>query len=141
SLTIPHPVSLVNEHVIHVYRDPYIGCGIGNPVVNALLNQEVISPEFTILDVVYTRGCDCRKIEFHIVVLEIVAPGGDFTTEYFYSTSVFANLIYGCFCLRFVFLVEFNDRYFGLRRKVAHLREAYVWLSYPAFNCIWLHSP
>src|SRR5690606_10060548 len=81
------------------------------------------------------------KIEFHIVVLEIVAPGGDFTTEYFYSTSVFANLIYGCFCLRFVFLVEFNDRYFGLRRKVAHLREAYVWLSYPAFNCIWLHSP
>jgi len=89
-LAMPDPVCLVYEHMIHVYRNPYIGRGIGNPVVNALLNQEVICPVLPILNIVNTRGRDRRKIEFHIVVLEIVTPGSDIAAEYPGCTTVFA---------------------------------------------------
>ncbi len=35
-LAVPYPVSLVYEHVIHMYRDPYITGGVGDLIVNVI---------------------------------------------------------------------------------------------------------
>jgi hypothetical protein len=35
-LAMPHPVSFVYEHVIHMYWNPYIAGGVGDFIVNVI---------------------------------------------------------------------------------------------------------
>ncbi len=91
--TVPHPVGLVHVHVIHMYRNPYIAGGIGNLVVYILFNDKVIGDAVAVTDIVNTGGVDRGKIELHIVVLEIIAPGSDLTGEYLCRITIVANLV------------------------------------------------
>jgi hypothetical protein len=105
-LAMPYPVSLVYEHMIHMYRDPYIAGSVGDLIVNVFFYYKVICFKGTILNIIYTRGINSRKIEFYIVVFIIVSPGYYFATEYLGGIAVVAYLIYRCFFERFVFLAD-----------------------------------
>jgi hypothetical protein len=51
---VPHPVSLLYEHVIHMYWDPYIAGGVGDLIVNVIVYYKVICFKVAILNIVYT---------------------------------------------------------------------------------------
>ena len=75
--SMPYAVTLVDEHMIHVDRDPDVACCVGYLVVDVVVYDEVVGPGITILDIVYSRLCQLRKVEPVVIVLVIVAPVPD----------------------------------------------------------------
>ena len=52
-LAMPHPISLVHKHVVHMYGDPNIIGGVCDLVVDIVLNEKIIGFHVAILDIVY----------------------------------------------------------------------------------------
>ncbi len=90
---MPHPVTLAHEHVVHVYGNPDIAGGIGNLVVNGIIDDEIVGFQVTILDIVYSRGVDWGKVKFHIVILVIITPRANWAAEHLGSLALFVDLI------------------------------------------------
>ena len=55
-LTVPYPVSLIHEHMVHMDRNPHVGGGVGYLVIDAGIDDEILCPFVAILDVVYARS-------------------------------------------------------------------------------------
>ena len=55
-LAVPHPVSLVYEHVIHMYWDPNIAGGVSDLIVNLTFYYKVVCSNVAILNIIYTGG-------------------------------------------------------------------------------------
>ena len=53
--TMPHPVSLIDGHVIHMNGDPDIAGGIGDLIVDVVFDDKVVCFNIAILNIVNTR--------------------------------------------------------------------------------------
>ncbi|OPZ45195.1 MAG: hypothetical protein BWY95_02031 [Bacteroidetes bacterium ADurb.BinA104] len=71
---MPDTVCLVYGHMVHVDRYPDITCGIGNPVIDRIVNNKITGLIFPVLYKIDTRLGDCSEIELHIIVLIIFTP-------------------------------------------------------------------
>ena len=73
-LAMPHTIAFVDCHVIHVDRNPHVGRGISDLVIDIFIDDEVIGLGITILDVIDARLSDSREVEMHIIVFIISTP-------------------------------------------------------------------
>jgi hypothetical protein len=60
--------------VVHVDRYPYIGGGIGNLVIDAFVDDEVVGFGISVLDIVDTWLFNGGEVEFHIIIFIIGSP-------------------------------------------------------------------
>ena len=73
-LAMPQTIAFVDCHVIHVDRNPHVARCIGDLVIDALVDDEVVGLGIAILDVIDAWFGDSREVEMHIVVFIISAP-------------------------------------------------------------------
>ena len=73
---VPNSVTLVNGDVVHVNRNPHIAGGIGDFVVNVVVDNKVVALSITILNVIDTGSVNLREIKLYIIILEICAYMG-----------------------------------------------------------------
>ena len=52
---VPCAVSLVNIHMVHMYRHPHVGSGIGYLVVDMVVYQEIVGLCVTIFNIIDAR--------------------------------------------------------------------------------------
>ena len=138
---VPNSITLVDCDVVHMDRNPNVGSGVGDFVVNIVVDDKMFALVITVLDVVNAGLVYLCKIKPYIIVFVICAPeiGFVFVNHYGFGVFVdFENL--GCW-QNLVFLVKFYNSSFGLRRNVSHLRETDVWLANPSVNGVRLYGP
>ena len=78
---MPDAIAFVHGDVVHVNGNPHVGSGIGNLVIDALVDEEVARLGVTIFDEVDAGFANFREVELHIFIFEIVAPNGCFSAE------------------------------------------------------------
>ena len=138
---MPDPICLVHCHVIHVNRNPYITGGIGNPVIDRLVDNEITGSVVSVLDEIHPRLGDRTEIELHIVVFVVLTPHISLTGIGQFLAAVIHNPVNRSLREGLVQFVQFYDSNLGLGRNVTHLREPYVRFPYPSGNRIRLNSP
>ena len=87
-LAMPGAIALGDIHVVHVDGYPYVGGGIGDLVIDMLVNQEIVGLRITILDVIHTRLLNGREVELHIIIFIERSPRLDGALEGFLGTAV-----------------------------------------------------
>ena len=118
---MPSAIALGHIHMIHVDGHPHIRRGIGNLIIDMLVNKEVVGLCVTILDVIDTRLLDRGEIELHIVVLEVCAPLLDGTTKCLGGSAILVDTHQSRICFGTVFFVQLDDCHLGLVRTITHL--------------------
>ena len=140
-LAVPDTVALVHGDVVQMDWNPNVACGVGDFVVNILIYNEMVRFFVAILDAIDARLFHHREIEFHIIIFEISAPEIGFAFVSYCFIGVFVDFEnFGCGQNLIVF-VKLDNRRFGLRRNVSHLRETNVGLANPAFDGVRFDGP
>ena len=88
---MPGAIALIDVHMVHVDGHPYVGGGIGDLVIDMLVDQEVVGFRVAILDVIHARLLHRREVEFHIVIFEIGPPVLDASLEGFLNATIILN--------------------------------------------------
>ena len=140
-LAVPYAVCLVDIHVVHVDRDPHVAGGVGDLVVDAVVDDEVVRMHVAVLDEVYAGLGHVGEVELHIVVLVVGAPLDHLAGIYLGGAAVIVDPVYGGTGLGPVVLVKLDHGHLGLRGNVAYLREAHVGFPDPALDSVGLHRP
>ena len=139
--TVPSAVALVHVHVVHVDRHPHIGGGIGDLVIDMLVDEEVVCLGIAVLDKVDTpllHGCE---VEFHIIIFKVRSPRLDAALKGLRRRTVCVDTHQrGCSLWR-IMLVEFDDGHFRLFWGIAYLRETNVRFTDPVGDGVGLHGP
>ena len=73
-LSVPGAVALGDVHVVHVDGYPDVGGGIGDLVIDMLVDEEVVRLRVTILDIVDAGLLDTGEVELHVIVFEVGSP-------------------------------------------------------------------
>ena len=90
-LTMPGAVALGYIHVVHVDGYPYIGRGIGNLVIDMLVDEEVVGACLAIFYAIDAWLLHLREVELHVVVFEVRSPRLDVALEGHFARSVFQD--------------------------------------------------
>ena len=80
-LAMPDAIAFVHGDVVHVNGNPYVGSGIGNLVIDALVDEEVARLGVAIFDEVDAWFANFREVELHIFIFKVVAPMRCFSAE------------------------------------------------------------
>ena len=72
--SVPDPVSLIDEHMIHLYREPHIQRGLPSMIMNVRSDLECATLMLTVPDDIQSRILYHRKIEPDIMIPVIFSP-------------------------------------------------------------------
>ena len=138
---VPRAVAFVHVHVVHVNGNPDIGGGIGDVIVDMLVDKEVVGACLAILDEVDAGFLDTGEVELHVVVFVVWTPCGDIALVGLLGSAVGAQAHECGGRQRLVLLVEFDDGYLRLSGNIANLRESDIRLANPAGDGVRFYGP
>ena len=138
---MPDAVRFVDRHVVHVDGKPHVTGGVGDLVVNGIVDDEVSGLVVAVLDVVDAGLLHLAEVEFHIVVLVEVAPHLDLAGVRQRLVAVFADLPEFGGLQRLVVLVKLDHGHLRLIGDVSHLGETDVRFADPARDGVRFDDP
>ena len=140
-LAVPDAVRLVHGHVVHVDGDPDVARGVGHPVVDRIVDDEVAGAVFAVADVVDAGVLHLAEVELHVVVLVVRPPGGGPALVDELLGAVVVDAEDGGVRDGLVVLVDLDHGDLRLRGDVSDLREPDVRLADPAGDGVRLDGP
>ena len=138
---VPDAVRLVDRHMVHVDGEPHVAGGVGDLVVDGIVDDEVSGLVIAVLDVVDAGLLHLAEIKSHVVVLVEIAPFLDLAGVCQRLVAVFADLPEFGGLKRLVVLVKFDHGHLRLIGDISHLGITDIRFADPAGNGIRFDDP
>ena len=138
---VPDPVRLVDEHVVHLHREPDVERLLPGVRVGLRIDREHRRPLLAVLQEVEAGAVDRGEVERRVRVAQVLAPRLNLRLQPLDGVAGGCHLEDGGPRQRRVVGIELDHGGLLLRRVVARLREADHRRALPALDRVRAHRP